>query len=192
MSKRHARAHGRSGKDGRYVRLLHFMTRSAAWQSLDGNSRAIYIEMAGRYAGTGSNNGRIPYSLRDASKSLSIGHETAARCLRKLQERGFIVERKKGGFSRKMKHATEWWLTEFACDVTGELAVHAYSKWSPEIQNTVPVVRQSGACSKTVDSHSTSLGACSETVKAQNTVSLSHHRSTTSLPGGSASGRVDT
>jgi hypothetical protein len=37
-----------------------------AWQSLDGNTRSVYVEIAQRYAGAGSNNGRIPYSIREA------------------------------------------------------------------------------------------------------------------------------
>jgi hypothetical protein len=52
------------------------MLKSSAWKSLTANARAIYIEMASRYGGPGSNNGRIPYSVRDAAKSLKIGKST--------------------------------------------------------------------------------------------------------------------
>jgi hypothetical protein len=53
-----------TGKSERYVSLRYWMLQSPAWQSLPGGARALYIEMAQRY--NGSNNGRIPYSVREA------------------------------------------------------------------------------------------------------------------------------
>jgi hypothetical protein len=49
---------GRSGKEARHVRLHHWMMKSPAWQSLNANARAIYVEMAMQYCGSGTNNGR--------------------------------------------------------------------------------------------------------------------------------------
>ena len=97
-----------SGKAQRHVRLYHWMMKSAAWQSLSATARAIYIEMAARYAGIGTNNGRIPYSVRDAAEALKIGKSTAARELEALQDRGFIVATRKGAFSLKIdRRSTE-------------------------------------------------------------------------------------
>jgi hypothetical protein len=139
------------------VRLYHWLLRTPAWKSLSGNQRAIYIEIAERYAGVGSNNGRIPYSVRDAAESLRIGKSTAARDIGILQERGFIVPTKKGAFSLKVSHATEWRLTEFPCDVTHQLPTKEFGRWAPKIQNTVPpqnstvpVAGPIGTCSGTV------------------------------------------
>jgi hypothetical protein len=126
---------GRSDKDARHVRLYHWILKTPAWKSLSAEARAIYVEMAARYAGV--NNGEIPYSVRDAAKSLQIGKTTAGRAIESLQDRGFIVAMKKGAFSRKNRHATEWRLTEFTCDVTNALATREFSRW-PEIQNTIP------------------------------------------------------
>jgi hypothetical protein len=117
------------------------MMKSAAWQSLSATGRAIYIEMAARYAGIGTNNGRIPYSVRDAAEALKIGKSTAARELEALQDRGFIVATRKGAFSLKTdRHSTEWRLTEFPSDVCPTLSTKAFMSWTPEKQNTVPVV----------------------------------------------------
>jgi DNA-binding transcriptional regulator YhcF (GntR family) len=127
------------------------MLKTAAWKSLTANARAIYIEIASRYGGPGSNNGRIPYSVRDAAKSVKIGKSTVAKAIRQLQDRGFIVEVTKGAFSRKVRHATEWRLTEFSCDITDALATREYLHW-PQIQNTVPVARLYGPRSGTVRS----------------------------------------
>jgi hypothetical protein len=44
---------------------------------------------------------------------------------------------KKGAFSLKRKHATEWRLTEFPCDMTHAPASKEFARWTPEIQNAV-------------------------------------------------------
>ncbi len=151
------RKKGRSDKEARHVRLYHSMLRKPAWRDLSANARAIYVEISMRYGGTGTNNGRIPYAVRDAAKSLRIGLATAARAIKELQDHGFIVAVTKGAFSRKVRHATEWRLTEFCCDVTNAMPTRDYEQWSPEIQNTVSVAEPtvsvaepSGICSGTV------------------------------------------
>src|ERR1700704_6067474 len=111
----------RSNKAPRHVRLYHWMLDSRAWQSLDGNARALYIEIAQRYAGPNTNNGRIPYAVREASVALGISRATASRALAILEERGFLVPTVKGAFSLKKRHATEWRLTEHPCDITHAL-----------------------------------------------------------------------
>jgi DNA-binding MarR family transcriptional regulator len=140
---------GRSDKEARHVRLYHSMLKTGAWKSLTANARVIYVEIASRYGGPSSNNGRIPYSVRDAAKSLKIGKSTAAKAIQQLQDRGFIVEVTKGAFSRKIRHATEWRLTEFGCDITDALPTREYLRW-PQIQNAVPVARLYGPRSGTV------------------------------------------
>jgi DNA-binding transcriptional regulator YhcF (GntR family) len=128
---------GRSmGKD-RYVALHHWMMRTPAWRSLDAVSRCAYIELSARYAGPGSNNGRIPCSVREISDALHVSKMTACRAFKRLQERGFIIEVRRGSFDHKLRHATEWRLTEFADDVTGEMATKDFARWQDENQNAV-------------------------------------------------------
>jgi hypothetical protein len=118
----------RTGKSPRHVRLYHYMLQSKAWLSLSPNARAIYIEIVSRYAGV--NNGRIPYAVRDAASALRIGTATASRALNELQQRGFIVPVTKGAFSLKKRHATEWRLTEFTCDVSNAaFPTKEFMKW---------------------------------------------------------------
>jgi hypothetical protein len=109
-------------KEMRHVRLYHYMLQSMAWSSLSANARAIYIEIAARYMG--SNNGRIPYSVREAGTCLRISPASASRALAQLKHAGFIVPTVKGAFSLKKRHATEWRLTEFVSDVPG----HSYGE----------------------------------------------------------------
>ena len=123
---------GRSDKEARHVRLYHTFMKTDAWKSLSVYARAIYVEISARYGGPGSNNGRIPYAVRDARKSLKIGKSTAARALLELQDRGFIVEVTKGGFNVKTKRATEWLLTEHCSDINDDLPTRAYQNWTPK------------------------------------------------------------
>jgi hypothetical protein len=178
-------------KAARHVRLYHWMMQTAAWKGLSGNQRAIYVEMAARY--NGSNNGRIPYSVRDAAAALRIGKATAARDLIVLQKRGFIVPVMKGAFSLKQKHATEWRLTEFNCDVTGALPTKEFANRSPDFQNTVslqtamvPLVRPNGFSDETVTTENAPNGTSGETVAPDLAAPRSHHRYTDKLPGGGA------
>jgi hypothetical protein len=163
------RMKGRKGTAARHVRLYHFMLESAAWQSLDPVGRALYVEMANRYRG--SNNGRITFSVREGAALLHVSKATAARALSALLDRGFIVPTKIGAFSLKIRHASEWRLTEHYCDVTGTEATKAFMRWRPELQNTVPLVRLSvplvrpiGPRSETVNPKNSPHGPPSETV----------------------------
>jgi len=149
MSRRKA-PEGRSGKEARFVRLYHWMMDTAAWQALNGNERAIYVDMARRYAGTGTTNGKIRYAVRDATKALRIGKTTAARSIARLQECGFIVSTRKGHFDWKIGHASEWRLTEFPCDVTNELASKEFARWQSKNLEPVPETGPDGTCSGTV------------------------------------------
>jgi hypothetical protein len=103
--------------------------RSPAWKSLPPTARALYVELAKHYNGT--NNGRVAYAVRDAADDLGIGSGTAGRMLLTLQQRGFIVATKKGAFSRKHRHATEWRLTQYPCDITNELPTKDFMRWQP-------------------------------------------------------------
>lgn len=135
MGKKRHNGTGRSTGAPRYVALYHWFMRTDAWHALDTVSKCAYVEMAGRYAGPGSNNGRIPFSVREMANALRVSKATASRALQRLQELGFIALTKQGAFSVKVRQATEWRLTEFGCDVTGQLATKDFTRW--EKQNTV-------------------------------------------------------
>ena len=186
---------GRGGKAPRHVRLYHWMTDSAAWHDLNAVARAIYCEMAKRYAGDGSNNGRIPYSIREAATELRISRTTASRALNLLEDHGFIVAVTKGAFSLKKRHATEWRLTEFPCDVTHTVSAKDFMRWRPsaKIQNAVsvaklsgPVAKPNGICGETDVAEMQRNGIRSETVRSNFHDPRFHQRDTTSLPGYSA------
>jgi hypothetical protein len=143
---------GRSSKALRHVRLYHWMTDSPAWHDLTALERAIYADIAKLY--DGANNGKIWYSVRTAADEFKVGKSTAWRAIQRLIEHGFLVQMKRGAFSLKQKHATEWRLTEFPCDVTHDIASKDFMRWKrpSEIQNavspqtsSVPVAKPGGS-----------------------------------------------
>jgi hypothetical protein len=184
---------GRSRKSPRHVRLYYWMTDSPAWHDLGSLERAIYAEIAKCY--DGSNNGKIGYSTRTAATEFRVGKMTAWRALQRLVDHGFLALMRKGAFSLKRRHATEWRLTEFPCDVTNDIASKDFMRWTPapKIQNTVspqthtvPVAIPIGTCSDTEAIKNAPDGICSDTVKPDFSVSRYHHRYTYKLPGGAS------
>jgi|SRR6476620_2680009 len=119
--------HDKKRVAGRFVRLSQAMIESLAWRSLNGNARAIYVELANLYRG--NNNGRIGFSARQAARVIPISMATAARAMVQLQDRGFIIAETKGHFDRK-RQATRWRLTEHNCDVTGQAASRDFDAWA--------------------------------------------------------------
>lgn len=172
------------------MRLYHWLLRSEAWRSLSPNARALYIEMVDRYYGM--NNGRIGFSVRDAAEVLHIGKNAATAAFVELQDRGFIVTAKRGGFNLRYKDqmATEWRLTEYQWDTNATGATKEFMRWTPEKYFTVPVAGQSvpvagqmGTCEGTVSAKMSRMGTCEGTVEAEKQPVLSRHKDTYSIPG---------
>ena len=84
----------------RYVMLRHWVMRTAAWRDLDAVAKCAYVELSSRYAGPGTNNGMIPYSLKEMAEALNIGKATAMRAMARLQDHGFIRRRA----ARRLQH----------------------------------------------------------------------------------------
>jgi hypothetical protein len=128
----------------RYLQLHHFMLKTAAWLALSAPARAIYIQIGFRY--NGANNGKIAYSVRDAASECNLAINTAARAFKELVDRGFIEERRHGGLSKKTRIASEWRLTAYKCDLTGEFKTCTFmhrggpehSSYSPQKRGPLP------------------------------------------------------
>ena len=112
-----------------HVRIHAWVMRTPAWQSLTPKARVGLVEIAARYNGT--NNGRIALSVREAADACNINKDTAAKAFKELIEKGFLVCKSPGGFSLKMRHATEWLWTEHRDDVTGDLPLKSFVHWRP-------------------------------------------------------------
>jgi hypothetical protein len=188
----------RRGHAERYVSLRYWLLQSSAWRSLPGNARALYVELARRY--NGGNNGRIPYSVRQAFQDLHIGKTAAALALQVLQDRGFIVRTKKGSFSMKaVRDASEWRLTEYPDDLRPNHATKEFMSWQPaEPESNEPpksrtrglwrdrtgtVTRPHGYGGETVDAKKGLHGYCGETVNTEKDPSTGTVASHIQLPG---------
>jgi len=114
----------------RFVWLRFWLMDSPAWRSLPCNARALYVQLARRY--NGGNNGRISYSVRQASQDLHIGKHAAVLAFKALQCRRFIICTKRGAFSWKtVCEASEWRLTEYPNDFPPEHASKEFMRWRP-------------------------------------------------------------
>jgi MarR family len=145
MTKRTDKKGRSKGSLGSFVALEHFVLDCEAWQSLSLCARQAYIEIARVYSGT--NNGSLALSARALSDRLHVSKATASRALKDLGERGFVEVSKHGGFNLKTgdRRATEWRLTRFKCDKTGQLPTKAFMDWKPaEIHFTVSPEGHSG------------------------------------------------
>ncbi|MFK4824686.1 hypothetical protein ACI0FM_07830 [Paenochrobactrum sp. BZR 588] len=119
----------RKGKS-KFIMIDSYVKRSPAWKALTPVERAVYIEVKWRYDGV--NNGRIGLGLRELAEEINMGRDTAGRALDALVGYGFIVKTKASAFNVKNRAATEWRLTEYTCDVTGELPTKTFMKWEPK------------------------------------------------------------
>jgi hypothetical protein len=133
-------------KAARWVQLYHYMLDSEAWRSLQHLDQAIYVELCRRY--NGQNNGKIFFSLREGAERFKAGKMTVSRSLERLSDRGFVVPTKKGAFHCKIRHATEWRLTDYDCD--GSLATKDFMRWNPAEKKHGTCGDTDGTCGDTV------------------------------------------
>ena len=82
-----------------YLSLDHDFIRSDAMSSLSARGQVLVFVMADRY--NGRNNGRIPYSVKEAMERLHCSKSTAIRTLQELKAAGLIAPVEKGSFTHK-------------------------------------------------------------------------------------------
>ena len=129
MAKKHD-ATGRSRqKLSPFFAVERYIFSSPAFRSLSLPARAAYLEMLNLYSG--SNNGRIAMSANVMAGKLKTGRATANRALLELEAKGFIEPVRRGGFSMKTgnRRATEWRLSCYRCDVTGDRPAKTFMLW---------------------------------------------------------------
>jgi DNA-binding MarR family transcriptional regulator len=117
----------------KFLMLDGYVFKSVAFRSLSTVERAAYLEFKWRF--DGFNNGRIGLSCRELGDALGTSKATASRAIQTLCDIGFIQPVKCSTFNQKYRLATEWRLTEYACNVTGELATKPFMRWREK--NTV-------------------------------------------------------
>jgi len=119
---------GRSRNGPNFIQIHHYLLKSSAWLSLTPQARAVYIELAAIY--NGSNNGELALSQRDTARRCRIAKDTAAKTLQELIDKGFIAIETGGSFGYKLRHATEYRLTDHAYG--DKPASKELMSWRPE------------------------------------------------------------
>ena len=125
--------HDKTGRSKRtlspFIALERYIKASPAWRSLSLPARCTYLEYLDLY--DGGNNGSLPMSANSLAAKLPIGRATANRAILELESRGFIEAVKRGGFNVKHggRRATEWRLTRYQCNVTGQLGLKPFMRW---------------------------------------------------------------
>ncbi|AOV16580.1 hypothetical protein BJI67_05400 [Acidihalobacter aeolianus] len=127
-----------------HVRLYRHELESAAYRSLSCEARALLVEARSLFSG-GEN--RIHLSIRKTQRRLGVGRHLAEKALAELQDRGFIRLLQKGGFNRKVRHSSEFALTnEPLADRDGAVPSKDFLRWTPaEKKITVPLSSTDGA-----------------------------------------------
>lgn len=114
-----------------FVPLLLQTMDCEAWGALTPFAKALYPFVRRRVSFGGENNGSISCSVREAAAYLGVHRNTAARALKELQAKGFIVAMTIGrlGVSGEGK-ATTWRLTEMGTPAN-RTPTKEYLSWSP-------------------------------------------------------------
>lgn len=127
-----------------YVQLLKHEIQSPAYRSLKPDARALLVEFRALYQGRDN---RIFMSVREAMKRIGVGQRPAQNAIAQLLDRGFIRLIEPGSFTRKVKHATVYALTnQPLTDNDGATAPKDFMRWTPPPQkNTVVEITTDGS-----------------------------------------------
>jgi hypothetical protein len=111
----------RDGSKRRFIQLWTNVKRSQAYHGLSLPARGALTELLDRYKGTGTNNGMIGLGVRELAEELKCSQRTAGRALKELDDANLARPMVIGVWPGRK--ATEWRLTFYVCDKTGELPI---------------------------------------------------------------------
>jgi hypothetical protein len=111
----------------RFVQLHEWFQKTTAWSTLPPGPRALYIELKRRH--TGSNNGHIILSHREAAKLLHVHRNTVGPWFKELEARGFIVMTQAPYLGPSGVGQTSHWLLTEIPGHGKETASKAFASW---------------------------------------------------------------
>lgn len=122
--------HGKKGA-GRFVQLPHWLLATEAWRHLSLGARSLYIEFKRRY--TGSNNGSLRLSHREAAELLNVHRNTVGQWFRELEDAGFI-RMMQGHYlgPSGIGQSALWALDEYSTDTDMKPALKRFVQWRPK------------------------------------------------------------
>jgi hypothetical protein len=113
----------------RFIQIFSNIKRSAAYHGASLGARCALIELLDKY--TGCNNGMLSMGVRELADRLNCSQRGACNFLHELDDAGLAHPTKVGAW--RGKQATQWRLTFYRCDLTGELPV---THWEPRPECT--------------------------------------------------------
>ena len=115
-----------------HVRLYGWEMETSAYRTMSTDARALLIEFRSLYSGQTN---RVFLSVRDMMQRLGIGQRRTQRARDELLGHGWIRLLEQGAFTRKVRHAAVYALTnEPLTDADGDTAPKDYMRW----QSTEP------------------------------------------------------
>ena len=133
----------RRKKQPRHVRIYHSMMDTDAWRAASGNSVKVLLALVAR--DNGERNGQIGFSCREAADLTGLSVRTCQRCLKELQELGFIRCTQRGAFSRKTMHSSLWRYTWQAWPEGKKGPTREFEKWRPDGNTRMQVLHGADA-----------------------------------------------
>jgi hypothetical protein len=115
----------------RFFALYHWEMDLPAYRLLSNYGRSLLLEFRRLY--NTHNNGKITTSVRQAARLLNCNKDTAAKTLRELEEKGWIIQTSKGCFNQKTdKTASTWRITNQPVGLGVDTPeTKEYDKWKP-------------------------------------------------------------
>jgi hypothetical protein len=124
-----ARRRKRNGGE-RFVKLDHYILKSAAWAALEPDAVKVLLAVWMRY--NGMNNGEITFSIREA-EPFGLKKDRAARAFKQLQALGFLEMTRDSGFNVKTRASRVWRLTMLPTGT--RLASKEFMRWASHTAN---------------------------------------------------------
>lgn len=113
------------------MRLYAHELGCEAWQTLSTDAKALLVELRALYKP--SQFGMVFLSVREGCRRLGIGQRRFRRAMDALIERGWVRIYSPGSFTCKIRHATEYRLTNEADASPGAKPTKDYMRWTPTV-----------------------------------------------------------
>ena len=128
MSRKKIKSYGEP--KGKFAPVPLSLVDNDAYRALGSAAQALLIWLLLEWKGTNyNNNGKIIMSVRQAAQRINVTRDTAAKAIRDLQAKGFIVVRKGGSLGIEGHgKCPEYEITSIATP-TGP-ASHLYKEWA--------------------------------------------------------------
>lgn len=120
----------------KHVRIHDWEMNTDAWRSMSTDGRALLIEFRSLFKGAEN---RVFLSVRQMMDRINVGQRRAENARNELISRGWIRVIQCGSFTRKVRHATVYALTNEPINA-GEVAPKDFMRYS-----TVAVVNTNGS-----------------------------------------------